>query len=227
MNRYSRHTMLPEIGEEGQQKIRQAKVLVVGAGGLGSPALLYLAAAGVGKIGIIDADCVSLSNLQRQVLYQENQLGMPKAEKAKENLSALNSECTIESYCFNLDENNAFDLISAYDMVLGATDNFASRILIDQCCKKQEKPFIHASVSEYEGQLSVFNYNGGNSYADLFPESGEDSAPATGILGVLPGVMGCLMATEALKIILGIGEVLSNRLLIYNSLTAQSTILEF
>lgn len=216
--------MLSEVGEEGQRKIQQAKVLVVGAGGLGCPALLYLTASGIGKIGIVDADSVSLSNLQRQILYQENQIGMSKAEKAKENISALNSDCTIESYCFNLDENNAFDLISNYDMVLGATDNFASRIIIDKCCKEQGKPFIHASISEYEGQLSVFNYNGGISYTDLFPERGDDFTQAIGVLGVLPGVMGCLMATEVLKIILGIGEVLSNKLLIYNSLTAKSTI---
>ena len=227
MERYSRHTILPEIGEKGQQKIQQAKVLVVGAGGLGCPTLLYLTASGVGKIGIVDADSVSLSNLQRQILYQENQIGMPKTEKAKESLFALNSDCEIETYCFNLDENNAFELISNYEIILGATDNFASRIIIDNCCKKQKKPFIHASISEYEGQLSVFNYNGGISYADLFPECGDDSSQATGVLGVLPGVMGCLMATETLKIILGIGEVLSNKLLIYNSLTGQSTILEF
>jgi adenylyltransferase/sulfurtransferase len=227
MERYNRQIILPEVGEAGQQKLANAHVLVVGAGGLGSPVLQYLVAAGVGRIGIVDADVVSISNLQRQILFRENQLGLPKVEQAKETLLALNSECRLDTYACRLTEENAESLINQYDIVVGATDNFASRLLIDRYSKRLGKPFVHGSICEFSGQVAVFNYKGSMSYADLFPDQPDESTLPLGVIGVLPGVIGTLQATEVIKIILGVGEVLANKLLLYDLLKAETRVVNF
>ena len=218
--RYNRHLILPQIGEVGQGKILKAKVLVVGAGGLGAPVLQYLTAAGTGTIGIVDADIVSISNLQRQVLYREHQVGWPKARTAKETLEQLNSEVTFNIYPLFLTDDNAMEIISEYDMVVGATDNYDSRLCIDTATKKLGKPFIHGAIGEFQGQVSVFNYKGGGSFSDLFPDKPGASDLPKGVMGVLPGIIGSLQACEVLKIILGKGNVLSGKLLTYNALEA-------
>ncbi|PWE00480.1 hypothetical protein DDZ16_06005 [Marinilabilia rubra] len=225
--RYNRHIILPQIGEAGQQKLLNAKVLVVGAGGLGSPVLQYLAAAGVGTIGIVDDDEVSLSNLQRQILYREDQVGLPKVEMAKETLQKLNSDIDIPTFPFILDESNAEEIVSQFDIVVGATDNFHSRQCIDAETRKQRKPFVHASIGEFEGQLSVFNYQGGPSYSDLFSETPDEKNLPLGVMGVLPGILGSMQAGEVIKIILGEGEVLSGKLLVYNAMEASVNVLDF
>lgn len=225
--RYSRHILLKEVDEVGQQKLLQAKVLVVGAGGLGSPVLQYLAAAGIGCIGIVEADKVSLSNLQRQVLYREDQIGRFKVEIAKQTLIALNGGIIINTYNCFLSEGNAKEIISKYDIVVGATDNFHSRILIDAITSKLSIPFVHGSVGEFEGQVSVFNFKNGPSYSNLFPEMPDDCDQIGGVMGYLPGVVGSLMVAEVIKIILDIGKVLSGRLLVYNSLDVTFTEIEF
>lgn len=227
LERYNRHIILPQIGEGGQEELAAASVLVVGAGGLGAPILQYLVAAGIGRVGIMDADVVSLSNLQRQILYRENELHQPKVEKAKETLSALNSECLIDTYAYKLTEENAEAIISRYDIVVGATDNFASRLLIDKYSKALGKPFVHGSICEFSGQVSVFNYKGGLSYTDLFPDQPEEGTLPLGVMGVLPGVVGCLQAAEVIKIVLGIGDVLSGKLLMYDVLKAGFDVVEF
>ena len=225
--RYNRHIILPQIGKEGQEKLFQAKVLVVGAGGLGSPILQYLTAAGIGKIGIVDADVVSISNLQRQILYKENQIGELKVEKAREALLQLNSNITITTYPFILDASNAETIIFDYDIVVGATDNFASRICINEVTKKLGKPFIHGSIEEFEGQISVFNYKNGPSYTDLYSDTPEEATLPIGVMGVLPGIIGSMQACEVIKIILQQGVVLSGKLLIYNTLNASSVCIDF
>lgn len=225
--RYSRHIIIPEIGEVGQEKLMQAKVLVVGAGGLGTPILQYLVAAGIGRIGIMDADVVSISNLQRQILYRENEVGLLKAQMAKETLHALNSACQLDTYSFHLDDNNATNIIAQYDIVVGATDNFASRILIDKYTKQQAKPFVHGSICEFSGQVSVFNYQGGPCYTDLFPDTPLESTLPLGVMGVLPGIIGSMQACEVIKIILGIGNVLSGKLLVYDALKVELQVVSF
>lgn len=227
MERYNRQIILPEVGEAGQQKLAKARVLVVGAGGLGAPILQYLVAAGVGHIGVMDADVVSLSNLQRQILYRENQIGMLKVEMAYETLTALNNECRIETYPHFLTEENASTIISKYDILVGATDNFASRLLLDKYSKATGKPFVHGSICEFSGQVAVFNYNGSMSYADLFPDQPEESTLPLGVIGVLPGVIGTLQAAEVIKIILGVGEVLVNKLLMYDVLNTGFEVVHF
>ena len=225
--RYNRHLILDEIGEEGQQRLLNAKVLVVGAGGLGAPVLQYLCAAGVGTIGIMDADSVSLSNLQRQLLYTENEIGESKVEKSKARLNQINSDVQIESYSFFLKESNADEIIGEYDIVVGATDNFQSRKCIDKVTQKQGKAFVHASIGEFEGQVSVFNFKNGPSYLNLFPDVPDQADLPMGVLGVLPGIIGSLQACEVLKIILNIGDVLSGKLLIYDALKNKMNIVEF
>lgn len=225
--RYNRHVILSEIGEEGQEKLLNAKVLVVGAGGLGAPILQYLVAGGIGSIGIVDADVVSLSNLQRQILYRENQLGESKAENAKKTLSQLNSDVQIQTYPFMLDSSNAEEIISAYDIIVGATDNFVSRKQIDRTTKIQNKPFVHGSIGEFEGQVCVFNYNGGPCYEDLFPETPNETSLPIGVMGVLPGIIGSLQAVEVIKIALGMENILSGKLLVYNALNCTQNIIDF
>jgi adenylyltransferase/sulfurtransferase len=221
LNRYARQTMLPQIGSEGQEKIKSARVLVVGAGGLGSPVLQYLAAAGVGTIGIVDNDTVSETNLQRQVLYSTEDIDKPKVQKARERLIKLNPHGTIYVYQTRLNQENANKHISEYDIVIDCTDNFTSRYLIDDVCEKLEKPLIYGSVEEFSGQLSVFHYEKGVSYKKLFPDKPEEkimNGEPLGVFGTIPGVIGSLQAAEALKIITGAGNVLSGRLLLYDAL---------
>jgi adenylyltransferase/sulfurtransferase len=218
--RYERQILLKEIGTEGQEKILKAKVLVVGAGGLGCPVLQYLVAAGVGTIGVVDDDVVCLSNLQRQVLFKEEQLGCNKANAAKQNLSSLNSNCKIAVYNTKLTKKNAFALINPYDIIIGCTDNFESRIIIDTITKQLSKPFIHGSLSEFEGQVTVFNYKNGASYKELFNEPDDHHEFSKGILGAIPGIIGGIQAVECLKIITNTGDILSGKLMIYNGLNA-------
>lgn len=215
MERYNRQMILPEIGEEGQNKLSKAKVLIVGVGGLGSPIALYLAGAGVGCIGLIDDDVVSVSNLQRQVLYTEEEVGLPKAAQAKKRLEALNRDIKVEAYNMRLTDGNADDIISGYDIVVDGCDNFQTRYLINDTCRKLGKVYVYGAIRAFDGQVSVFNYNGGPDYRALFPDEEEMKlmpAPPKGVIGATPGLIGCVEAGEVLKIIVGYGEVLSGKL---------------
>ncbi len=227
--RYARQIMLPEIGEEGQQKLKDAKVLIIGAGGLGSPVALYLAAAGLGCLGLVDNDVVSLSNLQRQILYNTRVVGQAKVEHAREMLETINPNCSTLPVQERLTEANAQKLIQAYDVIVDATDNFRARYLISQTCIKTGKPMVHGSIEEFQGMVSVFNYRGGPVYEDLFPEAPEiqlfDGEPK-GVFGALPGIIGSMQAMETLKIITGVGETLSGKLFIYNAFDCTSSILK-
>lgn len=214
--RYDRQTMLPEIGEAGQKLLKEARVLIVGVGGLGSPIALYLAGAGVGCIGLVDDDVVSISNLQRQVLYSEKELGKRKAVCAAERLIALNSEITVHPYPTRLTEENADDIISEYDMVVDGCDNFATRYLINDCCVRLGIPYIYGAICGFEGQVSVFNYGTDKkSYRDLYPDEAEMQRmppPYKGVMGITPAVIGSIEATEVLKVIGGFGDVLAGKL---------------
>lgn len=221
LNRYARQTMLPQIGTAGQEKIKQAKVLVVGAGGLGAPVLQYLCAAGVGTIGIVDNDIVSETNLQRQVLYSTEEIDQPKAEIACNKLLKLNPYCNLQPYKERLDEKNASGIVGKYDLVVDCTDNFTTRYLLDDVCAKMQKPLVYGSVEEFSGQISVFHYEKGISYKKLFPGKPEEkrmNGKPLGVFGAIPGVIGSLQATEVLKIITGTGNVLSGKLLLYDAL---------
>lgn len=224
--RYDRQMILPEIGEEGQKKLLDAKVLIVGVGGLGSPIALYLAGAGVGCIGLIDDDVVSISNLQRQVLYSEKELGKSKAVCAAERLSALNSEIKVQPYSTRLTEDNAFDIIGEYDMVVDGCDNFATRYLINDICIQQGKPYIYGAICGFEGQVSVFNFGDRKkSYRDLYPDEEEMKRmppPPKGVMGITPAVVGSIEATEVLKVIGGFGDVLAGELWTIDLRTLQS-----
>jgi molybdopterin/thiamine biosynthesis adenylyltransferase/rhodanese-related sulfurtransferase len=223
MNRYSRQTILPEVGIEGQQKLTNASVLVVGAGGLGCPVLLYLAAAGVGRLGIIDADKVDITNLQRQVLYVTEDEGKSKAETAAKRLSALNPEINIDVYPVWLSKENALEIFSSYDIIVDGSDNFATRYLVSDACVILNKPLVFGSIFKFEGQVSVFNYKGGPTYRCLFPEppaAGEvPNCSEIGVIGVLPGIIGTLQANEVIKIILEKGDVMSGVLYMYDALS--------
>lgn len=216
MTRYDRQTMLPEIGEEGQKKLKEAKVLIVGVGGLGSPIALYLAGAGVGCIGLVDDDRVSISNLQRQVLYSEKELDKPKATCAGKRLSDLNSDIRIRLYPTRLTTENAIDIIRPYDIVVDGCDNFATRYLMNDACLTLGKPYVYGAICGFEGQASVFNYGEHpKSYRDLYPD--EDGMkqmppPPKGVVGVTPAIVGSVEATEVLKIICGFGKVLAGEL---------------
>jgi len=234
--RYNRHLILKDFGEVAQLKLKNASVLVVGAGGLGSPALLYLTAAGVGTLGIIDFDTVDLSNLQRQVIFTAYDVGKNKAEAASIQLSKRNPLVLLKTYSEKLTSFNALDLIKDYDVVIDGTDNFPTRYLINDACVLLNKPFVYGSILTYEGQVSVFNYLDGSgdfsaNYRDLFPEPPDPSTvqncEEAGVLGVLPGIIGTLQANEVIKIITGIGEVLSNKLLLFDSLTLQQNIVHY
>ncbi len=233
--RYSRHLLLPEIGIAGQEKFKNAKVLVIGAGGLGCPALLYLTAMGVGEIGIIDFDKVEESNLQRQILYAAEDIGKLKADAAVSKLSKQNPFVKFNSYPVRIDNQNAMALFSEYDIIIDGTDNFATRYLVNDVCVLMNKPLIYGSIHKFEGQVSVLNYtdNSGQSgptYRCLFPTppiSGSVlNCSEMGVLGVLPGIIGTLQATEAIKIIAGIGEPLSGKLLLFDALTMSFQIIE-
>lgn len=223
LNRYNRHIILPEIGIEGQEKLKQAKVLVIGAGGLGCPLLQYLVAAGVGHIGIVDNDKVDESNLQRQILYSSEDIGKYKAEVAKEKLSQQNPFINLTSHISYLTSQNASQLISQYDIIVDGSDNFPTRYLVNDACVILNKPLVFGSVFKFEGQVSVFNYKDGPTYRCLYPTPpAPDEAPncsEVGVIGVLPGIIGTLQANEVIKIITGIGEVLSGKLLTIDALS--------
>lgn len=214
--RYDRQIILPEIGEAGQERIGKAKVLIVGVGGLGSPVSLYLAGAGVGTIGLADDDTVGISNLQRQILYTEDDLEKPKAICAAERLSRLNSESVFRPHPVRLTQENAEEMIRPYDIVVDGCDNFATRYLIDDVCKKQGKPYVYGAICGFEGQVSVFHYGEAKrSYRDLYPDEEEMRrmpSPFKGVMGVTPAIVGSAEANEALKIICGFGEVLAGKL---------------
>jgi len=226
--RYDRHLRMEEIGQAGQEKLKSSSVLVIGAGGLGCPALMYLAAAGVGKIGVMDFDSVNETNLQRQILFTTNDVGNNKAESAKNRLAQLNKLINVEAYSYKLTTKNALELFSKYDLILDATDNFSTRYMINDASIISGKPLIYGSVYKFEGQVSVFNYRNGPSYRCLFPDPAKNipSCEEVGVLGVLCGIIGTKQANEALKIILGIGNPLSGRLEIFNTLSGESLILK-
>tara|TARA_R110002050_G_scaffold275455_1_gene420213 strand:+ start:21245 stop:22327 length:1083 start_codon:yes stop_codon:yes gene_type:complete len=228
--RYNRHIILSEIGQEGQDKLSNAKVLVIGAGGLGCPILQYLTAAGIGTIGIVDFDEVDISNLQRQVLFGTSSLGKNKAEAAKERLIDLNDSISIIAYAEKLTHQNALDLFNQYDIIVDGTDNFETRYLVNDACIITNKPLVFGAIYKFEGQVSVFNYQNGPSYRCLFPNPPEKgtvpNCSEIGVLGVLPGIIGSMQANEVLKIILGIGNVLSGKLLCYNALTLHNSTLK-
>ena len=228
--RYARQTMLPEIGPEGQRRLAGASVLVVGVGGLGSPAALYLTGAGVGRLGLADPDTVSESNLQRQTLYTEAQIGRPKPEAARERLTALSSHTRFDCYPEGLTEANARKVIAAYDLVVDCCDNFPTRYLIDDVCAACGKAWVHGSIGEFTGQVSLFNGHAGRRYADLYPDREalcRRQRTAAGVLGTVPGVIGALEASEAVKWIVGFGEPLDGRLFTIDLKTLQTEILTF
>ncbi len=233
-SRYNRQISLPEIGPEGQEKLRLASVLVVGAGGLGCPALLYLAAAGVGRIGIADGDVVELSNLHRQVLYSEQDVGKPKPETAALKLKRRNKEIKITVYNSWLSNKNAMEIIGGYDIVIDGTDNFPTRYLINDACIFRKKPFVYGSVYRFEGQLSLFNHalpdgSRGPNYRDLFPEPPPaglvPDCSEGGVLGVLPGIIGTMQATEAIKWIVGMDGLMNGKLLMYDAVRGESQVI--
>lgn len=220
--RYARHLSLSELGEQGQDTLLASSVVVIGAGGLGSPCLQYLAAAGIGRIGIVDNDRVELSNLQRQILHTTDRIGMNKAESAALSLAALDPALTIEVHPLRLNVDNALSLLSAYDVVIDGTDNFGSRYLISDACEILQKPLIYGAIQRFSGQVSVFNYRGGPSYRDIFPTPPPPhlapNCAEAGVLGVLPGVIGTIQATEAIKVLLQRDDTLSGTLMLYDAL---------
>jgi adenylyltransferase/sulfurtransferase len=220
--RYSRHLILPEVGLEGQKRLKAASVLCVGTGGLGSPLLLYLAAAGVGRIGIVDFDVVDHSNLQRQVIHGTSWVGKPKIESAKNRILEINPFCQVDLYETRVSSENAIGIATPYDIIIDGTDNFPTRYLMNDVSVLLNKPNVYGSIFRFEGQATVFNYEGGPNYRDLYPEPPPPgmvpSCAEGGVLGVLCGVIGSIQATEAIKIILGQGTTLSGRLLLYNAL---------
>lgn len=229
--RYSRHFVLPGFGKEAQHRLKAGRVLVVGAGGLGCPVLLYLAAAGVGQIGIVDSDVVSLSNLQRQVLYSMDDIGSPKIAAAARRLAQLNPEIAVLTYNAHLDRTNVLDILTEYDVVVDATDNFPTRYLLNDAAVLASKPLVYGSIFRYEGQVSVFNYQGGANYRDLYPLPPEPgSVPDCeqgGVIGVLAGIVGTLQANEVIKILTGTGSILSGKLVIVDSNTGETTMVRF
>ncbi len=229
MTRYSRHFMLPEVGEEGQAKLLDAKVLMVGAGGLGSPSAFYLAAAGVGTLGIIDPDVVDLSNLQRQILHTNDRIGQPKTDSAKQTLQALNPDVRVITYQEKLTSENVMEIIKDYDIIVDGCDNFPTRYLVNDACVMANKPNVHGSVFQFDGQASVFYPGKGPCYRCLYPEPPPPgmapSCAEAGVLGVLPGLIGIIQALETIKLILGKGDPLVGKLLCFNTLAMEITTL--
>jgi adenylyltransferase/sulfurtransferase len=223
ITRYQRHLSLAGFGPVAQEKLKRSSVLVIGAGGLGCPALLYLAAAGVGRIGIVDSDRVELSNLQRQVLFGTADAGKPKVEAAAARLRALNPLIAIEPHEVRFTRDNALELVRAHDLVVDGSDNFATRYLVNDACVIARRPLVYGAIQGFEGQVSVFNWQDGPTYRCLFPEPPEPgtvpSCNENGVLGVLPGMIGTMQASEAIKIMTGIGEPLSGRLFLFNALS--------
>lgn len=216
--RYDRHVRIPDFGEEKQLKLKSARVLVIGAGGLGCPVIQYLVAAGIGKLTLVDGDVVSRSNLQRQILFTEAEIGQSKAEIAARKMQQLNSAANIKVYNQFLTDKLAAQLLPEHDVVVGCTDNYKSRYCIDHYSKKFNIPFVHGAIREFEGQLSVFNYKGSGSYFDLFGLQPSEPTSPLGVVGAMPGVIGSLMALEVIKIVADLGSVMSNKLLLYNAL---------
>lgn len=225
ISRYSRHLILPEVGLEGQLKIKNSKVLVVGTGGLGAPVILYLAAAGVGTIGLIDFDIVDESNLQRQIIHTTRDVGRPKISSATDRIKGINPNVKVVSFNDRLTSKNALEVIKNFDIVVDGTDNFQTRYLINDSCVLLNKPFVYGSIFRFEGQVSVFNAYSGPCYRCLYPEPPPvglvPSCAEGGVIGVLPGIIGTIQANETIKLILGIGEVLSGRLLTFDALKMQ------
>jgi len=220
--RYSRHLILPEVGLEGQKRLKAACVLCIGSGGLGSPLLLYLAAAGIGRLGLVDFDVVDSSNLQRQVIHGTSWVGKPKIQSAKDRILEINPYCQVDLYETRLTSENALDILEPYDIVVDGTDNFPTRYLVNDACVLLNKPNVYGSIFRFEGQATVFNYEGGPNYRDLYPEPPPPgmvpSCAEGGVLGILPGIIGVIQATETVKIVLGQGTTLSGRLLLYDAL---------
>jgi len=220
--RYSRHLIMPEVGVEGQEKLLAAKILLVGAGGLGSPLGLYLAAAGVGRLGIVDFDAVDFTNLQRQIIHRNDDVGRLKVESAKERILSINPDLTVDTYNTKLTRENILPIIKDYDLVVDGTDNFPTRYLVNDACVFQKKPNIYGSIFRFDGQTSVFYPFKGPCYRCLFPEPPPPglvpSCAEGGVLGVLPGIIGTIQATEAIKLVTGKGEPLIGRLLLFNAL---------
>ena len=219
--RYNRQIILSEVGEKGQKKLTQAKVLIIGAGGLGTAILPYLAAAGIGEIGIIDNDAIEITNLQRQVIYKSEAIGKFKALEAKAMAESLNPTIQINAIADTLNAKNAIELFEYYDIMVDATDNLPTKYLINDACQLTNKPFVYGSIYKFQGQVSVFNYQNGPTYRCLFPDESSNSKNCVdaGVMGISVGIIGMFQANEVLKMILGIGNVLSGELLIYNMLT--------
>ena len=225
MERYNRQILLPEIGQEGQERLKKERVLIDCVGGLGCPIALYLAGAGVGTIGLIDNDTVSASNLQRQVLYTEAEIGLPKAVQAQKHLQALNSESDIKAYPTRLTVGNAEEIIKQYDIIVDGCDNFETRYLINDVCVRLDKIYVYGAIRDFDGQISVFNYKGGKTYRDLFPDEAEMLSmpqPSKGVIGFIPGLIGCAEANEVVKIICGYGDVMSGKLWYINLKTLET-----
>lgn len=227
VRRYSRHLILPDVGMEGQRKLKAARVLLIGAGGLGSPLALYLAAAGIGRIGLVDYDVVDYTNLQRQVLYSTDDVGKPKLEAAKARILGINPYAQVDLYNEPLTSANALRIFEPYDMVIDGTDNFPTRYLVNDACVMLGKPNVYGSIFRFEGQLSVFAFEDGPCYRCLYPEPPPPglvpSCAEGGVLGILPGIVGTMQATEAVKLILGAGETMKNRLLLFDALAMEFT----
>jgi len=223
--RYHRHILLPSLGETGQRRLRAARILLVGAGGLGAPAALYLAAAGVGTLGLAEFDTVDITNLQRQILYGESDVGHSKLAAATRQVRRLNSGVCVKNHSMRLDASNAAEIIARYDIVVDGSDNFATHYLINDACVLLGRPCVHGSIHRFEGQISVFAYNGGPCYRCLFPAPPEPGSVSNcaeaGVLGVLPGIVGSIQATEAIKIAADVGTSLSGRLLVFDALGMQ------
>ncbi|MCV2483392.1 HesA/MoeB/ThiF family protein [Flavobacterium sp. SH_e] len=219
-NRYNRQTILPEIGSEGQQKLSKSKVLVIGAGGLGAAILPYLAAVGVGEIGIVDDDLIEISNLHRQVIYKTLAVGKSKGEEAKVMISELNPEIEVHAFSEKLSGKNAISLFEKYDIIVDATDNISIKYLINDACLTTNKPMVYGSIFRFQGQVSVFNYQNGPTYRCLYPDENSNTLNCedAGVIGISVGIIGMLQANEVIKMILGIGEVLSGKILVYNIL---------
>src|SRR4028118_1133631 len=220
--RYCRHLILPEVGLERQKRLKAASVLCIGSGGLGSPLLLYLAAAGIGRLGLVDFDVVDSSNLQRQVIHGTSWVGKPKIESARDRILEINPNCQVDLYETLLSSENALDILAPYDIVVDGTDNFPTRYLVNDACVLLNKPNVYGSIFRFEGQATVFNYQDGPNYRDLYPEPPPPgmvpSCAEGGVLGVLCGIIGLIQATETVKIIIQQGTTLSGRLLLYNAL---------
>lgn len=230
LRRYSRQTMLAEIGEEGQRRLLASSVLIVGLGGLGAAVATYLTGAGVGRIGLCDPDRVSLSNLQRQVLYTEQQIGMPKVEEAARRLGSQSSSTRFDLHPDGLTEENGETLAAGYDLLVDCTDNFATRYLIDDICHRLGKPWVYGSIGEFRGQVAVMNHLNGRRYADLYPDREALCAlphKTTGVIGAVPGVIGAMEASEALKLLAGFGNPLDGKLFSIDLLTLSTLIIEF